>query len=316
MKKTTLILFFCFSFFKSFSQQQGLFTQYLYNPTYINPAYSSILEYKTFFFQNRSQWSNIEGTPSTFFINYYNPNFFQKLATGINISNDNIGPFINYSISIDLSYSVKINEKWSSALGLRINYNDYQLNQNLWKIYNPNDPLFNLDNNPFSDNISIGFGFLLKSKNTYIGISSTSLYSVKLYEDEISSKNDPTNYFMFSHSFLLSKLFKISPGIIVRNFKNFPNQYDLSLNTSINDKFSFGVSYRLESSVNALIGISLSDKILVGYSYDFGISEINNFSRKNSEVFLKYTFTKTNVLNKTNDYITPTAAEKILKSKE
>ena len=40
------------------------------------------------------------------------------------------------------------------------------------------------------------------------------------------------------------------------------------------------------------------------------------FSRKNSEVFLKYTFAKTNVLNKTNDNITPTEAEKIIKSKE
>jgi type IX secretion system PorP/SprF family membrane protein len=311
MKKITLIFFCCFSFFKSFSQQQGLFTQYLYNPTYINPAYSSILEHKTFFFQNRRQWSNIEGTPSTFFINYYDPNLFQKLATGINISNDNIGPFINYSISIDFSASVKINEKWNSALGLRINYNDYQLNQNLWKIYNPNDPLFNLENNPFSNNINIGFGLLLKSKNTYIGISSTSVYNVKLYEDEISSKNDPINYFLLSHSFMFSKFFKISPGIIVRNFKNFPNQYDLSLNTSINDKFSLGVSYRLESSVNALIGISISEEILVGYSYDFGISEINNFSRKNSEVFLKYTFAKKNVL-KNNDYIIPTSAEKII----
>jgi hypothetical protein len=45
------------------AQQEGLFTQYMYNPASLNTAYTGSREEQTLYFQYRSQWNKLEGSP-------------------------------------------------------------------------------------------------------------------------------------------------------------------------------------------------------------------------------------------------------------
>lgn len=45
------------------AQQEPQYTQYMYNPSQINPAYSGSLGYATTFGLYRAQWIGLEGAP-------------------------------------------------------------------------------------------------------------------------------------------------------------------------------------------------------------------------------------------------------------
>jgi hypothetical protein len=47
------------------AQQEPQFTQYMYNPSQINPAYSGSAGYATSFGLYRTQWVGLDGAPKT-----------------------------------------------------------------------------------------------------------------------------------------------------------------------------------------------------------------------------------------------------------
>ena len=59
MKKNILKFFLFFSSFSLlvYSQQSPIYTQYLYNPLVINPAFSGVSESSSIILMNRSQWT-------------------------------------------------------------------------------------------------------------------------------------------------------------------------------------------------------------------------------------------------------------------
>lgn len=48
------------------AQQEAQFTQYMYNPTTLNPGYTGSRLSTMIYFQNRQQWIGLEGAPKIF----------------------------------------------------------------------------------------------------------------------------------------------------------------------------------------------------------------------------------------------------------
>ena len=135
------IIFILFSL-TTFAQQEGLFTQYMFNPSIINPAYVVTKNAPSIYIQQRNQWGNLEGSPNTSFFSYQHPSLFQNLGIGINIVSDNIGPVTDFSSSVDFSSLIRISERWNTSLGIKLAYNVLNVNFDLLNIYNPSDPFF------------------------------------------------------------------------------------------------------------------------------------------------------------------------------
>jgi len=66
----------------TFAQQEGLFTQYMFNPSILNPAYVVTKNSASIYVQQRNQWGNLEGSPNTSFFSYQHPSLFQNLGIG------------------------------------------------------------------------------------------------------------------------------------------------------------------------------------------------------------------------------------------
>jgi len=82
----------------------------------------------------------------------------------------------------------------------------------------------------------------------------------------------------------------MSPQGLVRFVSNTPFQYDGNINFDWKDKFWIGATYKSNYAVGANAGICLHKQFYVGYSYDFIIGDIGNYSGMSHELLLNFKF--------------------------
>ena len=94
-----------------YAQQDAQYTQYMYNPMNINPAYAGSRDVLSIFGMHRTQWVGLEGAPTTNVFSIHTPLKNERLGLGLSIVNDKIGPSSENSISIDFAYRIPFSEK-------------------------------------------------------------------------------------------------------------------------------------------------------------------------------------------------------------
>lgn len=296
MKRYLIFIFFSINLF---SQQEGMFTQYMINPSFFNPAYTVTKTSPSIFIQQRQQWNELEGAPKTDFFSYQHPSLFENLGFGINIVNDKLGPVNEFNASIDFSTLVRVNDDWNTSVGVKFSYNNLNVDFNLLNIYNPTDPFFQSNINGLSY-FNIGIGFFVHNESTYFGVSSPSVLKQNYFENEslLYKASDEQHYYATAgHIVNLSLNVKLKPSFIIRHVSGLPMQYDLSLNAFFYDKFILGTSYRINSSLSAMAGFYLSKSLLIGYSHDSETNRLKNFAGNNSEFFLKWEINPKEIIN-------------------
>jgi len=283
----------------TFAQQEGLFTQYMFNPSILNPAYAVTKNSASIYVQQRNQWGNLEGSPNTSFFSYQHPSLFQNLGVGVNIVSDNIGPVTDFSSSVDFSSLIRISERWNTSLGIKLAYNVLNVNFDLLNIYNPSDPFFSKNIRDLSS-LNFGFGVFVYSEKTYVGFSSPSVVRQNHFDDEsiVFNASDEQHYYLTAgHVVNLSNTVKLKPSTMLRYVDNLPIQMDVSVNTFLHDKIILGVSYRLKSSISAIAGFYVSDSMLIGYSHDSETNRLRDFTGKSSEFFVRWEFKTNKIIN-------------------
>ena len=101
----------------SLAQQDALFSQYMFNPFSINPAYAGSRSSVSAVVLHRSQWIGVDGAPLTQTFSIHTPAGEKGMAYGINLVHDQNGPVRNFWGAFTGAYHVKMkNAKLSFAL--------------------------------------------------------------------------------------------------------------------------------------------------------------------------------------------------------
>lgn len=162
------------------AQQEAQFTQYIYNPTTLNPGYTGSRLSSMVYFQNRQQWIGLEGAPKNLFLNAQT--FFEKRNTGLGfeIQSNTIGPINRNILSFNYSYHLKISDYQSIGMGLKFSNLFLNSNFDLLTLRDQNDPYFsnNIENRY---NPNFGAGFFFYSDKYYVGLSVPSLFKTYYY---------------------------------------------------------------------------------------------------------------------------------------
>ena len=67
MKRVLLPLLFSFSLLSAWSQNDPVYSQYMFNPLIVNPAYAGVHDMASVYAVYRKQWTGFgEGSPETF----------------------------------------------------------------------------------------------------------------------------------------------------------------------------------------------------------------------------------------------------------
>ena len=77
---------------------------------------------------------------------------------------------------------------------------------------------------------------------------------------------------------------------MVKAAEGAPLSIDFSGNVLLYDKLEFGLSYRLDESVSALINVRASRSLRIGYAYDHTLTNLGNFNSGSHEIFVLFNF--------------------------
>ena len=295
MKKIWFLLLFLFVCRTTVYSQQGrLMSHYMFNGLLLNPAYAGSKEFVSTTMLYRKQWAGIEGAPVTYNGSVHGLLKKKKLGLGALIQQDKIGVTKQTDFYGMLAYHLPVG-LGKLSIGLQAglsNFSSEVVNLTYW---DPGDKVFAY--NTFSNLLpNAGLGAYYYRDLFYAGVSAPYLISYDPNESSSFETSVPVHrmtrrYYVTAGGIIeTEKELKFKPSMLIRYESGAPLQYDVNLNMLINDIFWIGASYRSDESIIALFEYQISRKLRVGYSYDYTLGELGNYSSGSHELMIGYDF--------------------------
>lgn len=291
MKKLLLTLTILTLTCSLWAQQDPLYTQYRNNMLSVNPAYAGSREALTVNLLHRSQWVGMEGAPTTQTLTVHGPLVNQNLGFGLSLVHDRIGPTRQTGIYGDLSARVRVSDKGYLAGGLKLGANFFNSNLSGLILTNSTDGTFSENVNTVMPNMGLGLYYYTPA--FFAGVSVPKLFKNSLYENEgvdgpISEKQ---HLFVTTGAVLeISPLLKFKPAVLARMVSGSPFSMDVSGSFILDDRFWVGGYYRLKESAGLLLDYNFNPQLKVCYSYDYALTELQNYNSGSHEISITYDF--------------------------
>ncbi len=291
--KIVILVLICFlSFTTSYSQQQPIFTQYMFNGLVINPAYTGSQGSLTATASVRRQWAGLKGAPQTEVFSAHSPIKFSRSSAGVVAIHDKVGVTNQSTIYGAFAYRIPVSATANIAVGVQAGAMFYRANYSQLDIVgqtaDQKDNSFTKDQSRVMPNLGMGVYFY--SKRTYIGLSLPTIV------DNQWKSNDPANqakqerhYFLSAgHVFDLRPNLKFKPNFLIKWVEDATYQYDFNANFLIHDVLWLGASYRMNDSVDAIIEWNVNKQFSFGYSYGYPINSLSAVQSGTHEIVLNF----------------------------
>lgn len=278
------------------AQVDNQYTQYYMVPGYYNPSAIGNTDYIHITLGSRAQWVGIKHAPLSFVGLADMPFKFlnKRFATGVSINQTSMGLYSGLNASAQLAYKHRlfggtlsggfqvglVNEKFKGSEIIEIGGEE------------ADDAIPKTD---VSGNaLDLGVGLHYQHKYWWAGFSATHLTepSVEMKaegneEDLYIFEAGRTYYFMAGGNIpIKNTLFELQPSVFVKtDFNLF--QAEATMRVRYNKFITGGVAYRHNDAVSLVAGVEIKN-FVVGYSYDYPISDISKATSGSHEVFVNY----------------------------
>lgn len=299
-KAIFICLSLCFTSIVS-AQQDAQFTQFMFNKIVYNPGYAGSAEVPSLTAIHRSQWTGLEGAPTSQAFTFHTPFRQKRVGAGISINHDEIGP--TNSIFIALSYAYRIPlKKGTLGIGLQGAIRHYRVNWDQIKATHEGDALItDTENSKLLPNAGVGIYY--ESPLFYIGVSSPHLLrgDISLLNNvqattDIQAVEDVHSYLMAGFIVPLSKSVKFKPAVLVKYVERAPFDMDINGSFVFADKLWLGATYRLGGStvvgngesIDLVAQYQVGNAFRIGMAYDITLSEVKDYNNGTYELMLQY----------------------------
>lgn len=277
----------------SIAQQDPHYTQYMYNMTVVNPAYAGSRGLPVLTLLGRTQWVGVKGGARTATLSLDAP-VGKAVGLGFSVIHDEIGPVKENNVYGDFSFTVFTGEEGRLAFGLKAGATFLDIG--LLSTVTPGDPL-NVPVNQISPNF--GAGIYYYTDKFYAGLSAPNFLETKHLGDDsgvASVASEKMPIFLTSGYVLdITNEFQIKPSTMIKGTSGAPISVDLSVNAMVQSVLELGLSYRIDDSISAMMGIQASQKLRLGYAYDYSTSSFGVYNSGSHELILTYNFSKRNM---------------------
>jgi type IX secretion system PorP/SprF family membrane protein len=278
------------------AQHEPQFTQYMFNETFINPAYAGSHEGVSANLLYRDQWVGLHGSPKTETFTIHTSAAKRKLGLGLSVMNESIGVSKKFVVCGDFAYRILMPNSVFS-FGLQGGIVNEQENLTTVQTNVGGDNQFATDiRKYFLPNAGFGMYYYYKKK-FYAGISIPRLLENKIDASQpnvvVHNVGNPKiwhYYFTTGYVFQMAENVKFKPSIMVKAVTNSPVELDGNLNFLFHEFLWLGASYRTGDAVAGLVGFQISKQLRVGYSYDYTLSDLQRFNGGSHEFTLCYDF--------------------------
>ena len=277
----------------AFGQQDALVSKNVFNGLLLNPAYAGSHGYFSTDLLYRSQWTGFAGAPNTQLFEFDGPLAKETMGVGLVVSHDKIGVTEQTDFYGSYSYKIKIGAN-KLAFGLRAGVSNYNAKLSTLTVWDAGDASFNNDIRTYMIP-KFGFGMYYYGENFYGGFAIPTLIA---YDKDYSfSFNVEKSSFLRRHYYInggyvytINEKMKLRPALLLKYVPAAPVQADISTALIYKDMFTFGVAYRTGAALIGMIEYHTSQRIRIGYAYDFTMSRFRSYSGGTHEITLGYDF--------------------------
>lgn len=276
------------------AQQEAMYSQYMFNTLAINPAYAGSRNVTSATALYRKQWVGIEGAPETLTFTIDAPSRNKKIGFGLQVFSDKIGITKTNGAFGSYAYRIRM-ARGTLSFGLQAGVSQYRADFNSVRLNTEGTSDVAFQENINKTLLTFGTGIYYNTDRFYIGLSSPQLLNNKLENFSVTNNNVFTGqslhiFLATGYVFPLSTDFNLKPSILIKGVRGAPIEADINANLWIKDVVSFGIQYRTEADIAAMIEIQATPQIRVGYSYDRSVTKLVNFNRGSHEIMLRYEF--------------------------
>lgn len=298
-KAQYFILFIFFLIGKSLiGQQEAQFAHNMFNQVATNPGfvgYGNAICFTGIVHQQWVGFTNAEGdniNPQTQNISLHSPIKFLHGGLGLNIVNDQLGPYSEIGLKLMYAYRKDIG-MGNLGIGLQVGL----LNGSFSSSFNPadsGDPVITQEGSENNSSMLLDLGFGIHYAvpgRYYVGISSTRLSESQTPDDVLSYKTRRHYYLTGGYDYTLpfNPAYQLSPSLFIKS-DGTDMHYTLATLVKYNNNVWGGVSYstiRILDPLHVLLGFKIKE-VTVAYSYGIPLSPIG--SSGTHEVMLGYCF--------------------------
>jgi type IX secretion system PorP/SprF family membrane protein len=284
----------------NYSQQEPLFSQYMFNSFLLNPSAAGAEGFTSVNFTGHEQWIGIPGAPKTQSVSVQTRvlknSFIAKalnlrkkfsrrsksgrVGLGLYIYNDITGPLISTGTKLTYGYHIPMRQSQLS-FGLTGVCVLHTINQNGIS-FQDNSETFFADHtiNKYSPDASFGTQFT--TPFLYSGISFSNMFGYA---------GPRTYYIMGGYKVEINRFFMVEPSTLIKTSKG-AFQMDISSRLYYKEDYWGGLSYRTGALGGAIIilgGIRV-DKYYFGYAFDYTLNSIMKHTLGSHEFMVSIKF--------------------------
>lgn len=275
------------------AQDEAIYSQYLFHPILVNPAYAGFQDHHELLLNYKNTHASFPGSPKTYTLSFNGP-VAPKLGFGGLVFNDVEGDLSKFKAQAAVTYKFDLGSVKLNA-GLAAQYSRRQLANGAVL-----DPLIIPD--PFLIEAANGNKFFSSSMGIYgeqngkfkFGIAVVDLVRTRI--DDIQTPTSSNSLFEFFNAWVGYKYdvanynFTIEPSIMIKRLRYVPFQTDFNVKMGfLEDQLFGGISYSVGgfSKTSFLLGTRIN-KFKLFYSYDISLDEFQKYNNGAHEISLSF----------------------------
>lgn len=264
------------------AQQLPLFSQYMMNDFYINPAIAGTKEYAPIVLGVHKQWVGMKEAPSTQTVSGHTSLYHKTMGLGGVLFHDKYGPSSEIGFKAIYSYIFQITRHDKISLGISAECYQYKLDQRNFDPTWYDDPslTYLIEKTIIPD---ASFGVYAYGKHYYASLTGANLFQSKMKVNQnIKDNKMVRHYFLFGgYRFVFEKNnktdFELEPSVMMKMTELTLPQFDINLKFFIKQDYWFGVSVRPKDSFIVNVGVKYK-QYYFGYAYDVTFSDLSNYT--------------------------------------
>jgi type IX secretion system PorP/SprF family membrane protein len=293
-------------------QQDISLSMYNFNPLYVNPATAGYRDKCELGGIYRYQWVGIEGAPQSGALSYQTPLKNDNLAIGALVKFDKLGLMTNAGLDLSFAYRIPLNADKSTRLSLGIMGSLFNLNDRRrsdGRYVNQNDPTI-VDFSVYLPNF--GAGAYLYSKRYFVGLSVPHMLNPRINNVGLDTAGKVWskiyNHYFASAGYVFGTEngIKFKPTVFFKASPNSTVNIDVTGNVLFQERFWVGLGYRFGGdviseagqfkqwdgvrgeSLIATLKMLVTQRMELGYAYDFPLSRLSTSTSGSHELYLGY----------------------------
>lgn len=293
MKKSLLIVLLIAAGFVAKAQQQFVFTNYLLNQYYYNPALPGSEKVHRAHIGYRNQWVGFSEAPTTMYANFYGSYANQrKHGYGVSLMSDRSGLIQNTNIHLNYAYHIRLTDSIRIGLGIRPGFLQYNVKLYDAQLADPIDDV--LTGNIMTTNaIDLGTGLYIYSNKFFVSASMRHLFGPAISFTGF-------NYGLAKHYTVIggyhfynkNKKLEFQPSVMLQMVKPAPAQLSAMFKVTYQKKYWGGLLMRTQDAVGIVAGINLWNRLNIGYAFDYSLGEVRAFNSGSHELMISFITTK------------------------